>query len=410
MKLATGTAFFIGAIRVASAQNRISGVLIPLELTYLLPEPYKGDINGNFVDTITTNGTINALLAAARNSTLFAYDPEFFSILGPSPTARTIPLDSSAPAHEAGVWVSDYNQVWYTAGGDDSFYFILDLNTYNITTPKNSTLSGANTPNLAGGDYFNGTVYLAAVGSKARSVNPGIYAIDPSTGTSTLVLNSYYGVPLNSIDDLTWVGAPNTSTPSTLCQEPNLFFTTLDLGANDETTFSDAVLPNAVWRFTPSTRTLQGVISRADILAPNGIHASPDGAHLYVTDAALTSLTGPGSNSSGSAAVYKYDLDADCNPVNKRLFALVRSGVADGIHVDLQGRVCTAEFEGIVVRDAGGRELGVFNGEVLAEKGSVISNFALAGDKLVVLAGDRLVVFQLGQEVGVSGGKGLGRR
>ncbi len=76
-----------------------------------------------------------------------------------------------------------------------------------------------------------------------------------------------------------------------------------------------------------------------------------------------------------------------------------RSGNADGIHVDDYGRVWTAERDGIVVRGPRGKELGVFNAEVLVDEKVPIANFALAGDKLVILAIDRIWVVGLGQNV-----------
>ena len=77
-----------------------------------------------------------------------------------------------------------------------------------------------------------------------------------------------------------------------------------------------------------------------------------------------------------------------------------RTGYADGIKVDDLGRVWTAEGSGVVVRNARGKELGVFNGEQLIDDSEApISNFGLAGDKLVILAGNQVSVIQLGQNV-----------
>ena len=395
------TAGVIMMITRIVAQTDVVGVMIPADLSYLLPEPYQGDINANFIDTTTQNSSINAVLAAARNATFYAYDQEFYTIVGPSPSIRVVPTQDASFAREAGVWASDYNQVWFTTAEDSIPYAILDLNDYSLQIPSNSSLFKLN-PILSGGEYFNGTVYFAGIGSKNQSLVPAVYSVDPVTGSASTVLNSYYGVPLNSVDDLAWV-SPQSSQTNT--SQAHLFFTTLDLGANGETEFSDAVLPNAVFRYTPSTKSLQAVISRADILAPNGISADPSGKYLYVTDVALTALTGPGSNSSGSTAIYRFDLDEDCKPVNKHLIAIPRSGVADGIHIDDFGRVWTAEYNGVVVRNSQGRELGVFNGEQLVDEASArILNFALAGDKLVILGGDSVSVIQLAQNVTRPGG------
>jgi hypothetical protein len=99
MKNTLPIATFIG---IASAQKPLTGVFVPPELTYLLPLPYTGDINTNFVEAKTSNSSINGLFASARNATFYAYDAEFYDILGKEPMITTIPSDH---AHEAGVWV-----------------------------------------------------------------------------------------------------------------------------------------------------------------------------------------------------------------------------------------------------------------------------------------------------------------
>ena len=382
------------------ANANITGVSIPIELTYLLPQSYQGNSNASFLNTQTKNDTINGILGVARNATFYAFDQEFFSIVNTSSSVRTIALDSPNIAHEGGVWVHDRNEVWFTSRDPNYLYSILDLNTHTVRTIQNSTLSSQGAPNLGGSSYLAGSVYFSSQGNKSASLFPAIYSVDPATGVATTILDSYYGIPLNNLDDLSWT-MPNASA-GTACSNtgPVLFLTSLDLSANGEEQYNKAVLPNGIWRFAPSTKSLQAVISRADILAPNGIAVDPHGQYLYVSDAALTALTGPGSDSSGSQAIYKFDLDADCYPVNKRLFGIVRDGIADGMHVDGSGRLWTAEFDGIHVRHSTGRELGVFNGNILVDEASApISNFALAGDKLVLLAGDAVRVVQLSEYV-----------
>ena len=282
------SALLTTAISVCLSQKTLSGVFIPPELAYLLKQPYAGNISRNFIDTETLNSSVNAIFKAARKAQYYAYDQEFYSIIGHSPSVRVISHGSAPFAHESGVWVADHNQVWFTS--DDTappqHYSILDLNTYTVKSPENPLQQG---PNPTGGDYYDGIVYFAALGNISTSSSPAVYSVDPVTFSTTTVLDSYFGIHLNSVDDLTWV-APNTSAGATSCthaNEANLFFTTLDLGANQEHGFNKAVLPNAVYRFTPATKSLQAVISRGDILAPNGIRADPNGKLLYVTDAAV---------------------------------------------------------------------------------------------------------------------------
>ncbi|KAH8892527.1 hypothetical protein GQ53DRAFT_861884 [Thozetella sp. PMI_491] len=368
----------------AFGQTPVFGVSISPELAYRLPEGYQGKINKQFIDTTTSDDATNQVFAAAQNATFYSFDDEFSEIVGDSPTITTLYASNSTfvYANEGGAWLPDLNQMYFTGSGSDPLpYYVLHFDDLSISRPK---------------------VYISGFGLKSVSVAPGIYAIDAKTGQSTVVLNTYQGVHLNSLDDLAWVRA-NASAGSTSCTragEDHLFFSSLDMSPAGHTDYTDAVLPNSIMRFSPATNSLQAVVARADILAPNGVASDPTSRYLYLTDVSMTSIAGPGSNNSGSIAVYKYDLDADCFPVNKRLFAMPRSGYADGIKIDNYGRVWTAEFNGVVVRNPLGKELGVFNAEQLIDPDFYpISNFGLAGDKLVVLSGNKIHILQLGQNV-----------
>jgi len=164
------------------------------------------------------------------------------------------------------------------------------------------------------------------------------------------------------------------------------------------------VLPDAVWRYDPQEQSIVPVISRADMLVPNGITVNAEQSKLYVTDTTGVG-TGPeevgaGAANSGSPAIYSFDLDDDMFPVHKHMLGISRRGIPDGIHVDDAGRVWTGEYEGIVVRNAKGKVIGVFNSETsLASQEVPIANFALAGDTLVMLDVQRVWVVKLAQTV-----------
>jgi gluconolactonase len=69
------------------------------------------------------------------------------------------------------------------------------------------------------------------------------------------------------------------------------------------------------------------------------------------------------------------------------------------------GRVWTGEAEGVVVRNPAGKIIGVFNKEIFMATQSPkteMANFALAGDKLILLALDAIIVVQLTESVGVT--------
>ena len=118
-----------------------------------------------------------------------------------------------------------------------------------------------------------------------------------------------------------------------------------------------------------------------------------------------TAAVGGGSkwNVTGSPAIYRYDISPEDGLVSNRvLFGITREGVSDGIKIDDQGRVWTAEYEGIVVRNSVGKVIGLFNKEVILGSRNPeveMANFALAGDTLVLLAVDKVYTVKLAETV-----------
>lgn len=106
-----------------------STVSIPPELGYLLPPQYSGGFQLGFVDTNTTSKADNDLLAKAQVAPFVSYDDEFLQLLGPDPTIRLVASRPIAFAGEAGVWVPDRNEVWFTSNTDNDSHSleILDL-------------------------------------------------------------------------------------------------------------------------------------------------------------------------------------------------------------------------------------------------------------------------------------------
>ncbi|MCJ1227567.1 hypothetical protein MMC12_004223 [Toensbergia leucococca] len=385
--------------------DKATGVFIPPINTYLLPTPFEGyesvvgNSSTNFVNTITANASINTLFAAAKNATYYAFDEEFYDILGSqTPEIQLVQTRSSLFAYEAGAWDYDNNQVWFTSSvlTHPTYISVLDLNTMNITTLDIPALRNIN-PN--GGYYFNGTMYFTVIGNQSEPNGAaGVYAIDTKTYQATPILNSFYGERFQSVDDLSWVKEGAMSCVHT---GPNLFFSTLDVSQFGVLGAAPKMLQDGVYRYSQLSQSVQGVISRADVVAPNGVRTDATGRYLYITGtAAPFNSSGGEGNTFNSSVIYRYTLDEECLPVNKRLVATVRS-YADGLHVDDYGRIWTGEWEGITVRSPIGKVLGVFNAEALeVGKGlPAMANFAIAGDKLVILALNRLYVLQLGQNV-----------
>lgn len=366
---------------VAAAQNNT--VSIPSSYTYNLAGDFKGNVSQNFIDTSDSNATVGALLASAKSKPFISYSEEFSNIIGPSPELTLVQQRNGTTfAYEAGVWDPIRDEVYFTSSIVQPPSSLQILNLSNLTIRSANTSLPLVNPN--GGYYFAGKVYITCLGN---ATNPGgIFAIDPVTGHTETVVNSYFGLRYNGIDDVTW--AHNNKT-----NESCMYFTDLIVQITGILTDNPPpVLPTAVWRYSPHDESITPVISRADINLPNGIRVTPDQRRLIVSDSTPISLFGPESNSSGSPAIYEFDLDEKAFPVNKRMLGLARKGIPDGMKIDDKGRIWTAEGEGIVVRSQKGQVLGVLNQEYFESEGQTIAiaNFALAGNRIIVEAVDRL--------------------
>ncbi len=89
-----------------------------------------------------------------------------------------------------------------------------------------------------------------------------------------------------------------------------------------------------------------------DIVQPNGIAFSPDGATVYVTDTAIGLDDGPGH------WIRAYDVTGGgAAATGGRLFAVIDAGIPDGIAVDEDGRVWSSAGDGVHVFTPDGTEV-----------------------------------------------------
>jgi gluconolactonase len=147
---------------------------------------------------------------------------------------------------------------------------------------------------------------------------------DLATGKTSLVANAYRGKRLNSPNDVTSDA------------QGRIYFTDARYGEPEP-----AELPNAVYRIDADGGRL--VQLSTDILRPNGIEVSPDGKRLYVSASNTARLppnpNGPAQDRFGitMGGVVVYDLDADGNVANGRLFYRRDDLLADGMAMDADG-------------------------------------------------------------------------
>lgn len=215
------------ALAAASANHtgtsKGSVVEIPYSWTYLLPDGFTGNINGSFINaTRTGDSTIDSTLRAATEAPFIAYDPEFYDIFGRGPQITLIQdrtAENDLFAFEAGVWVPEKNEAWFTSAdsqavghklkslnilfpltllsflqAEESKVSVLNLNTSKVSTLNSSGLQYAN-----GGCYFQGKVYFATYPSNT-TYRGGIYSVDVQTLEVGPVVNSYFGLPFLATD------------------------------------------------------------------------------------------------------------------------------------------------------------------------------------------------------------------
>lgn len=390
------------ASAVVGASHNSSVVSIPHAYTHLLPDGFIGNLNYTFVNGthVPGNSSINQLLGEASRAPFISFDQEFLDILGENPDVKLVEYKKDDKfAFEFGVWVPERHEIWFTSSVEQPN---IQLYSLNLHTNKVNPLAGLSRPivNPNGGYYFEGKVYLGTIASN-ETHRAGVYSIDVKTLEVETVVNSYFGAPFSCVDDLVWAKRGN---------DRYLYFSDLDVSWVLYKSPPESQLPVNLWRWDPQDETLLPVISRNEI-QPNGVRVSPDMKTLYVTDGSAVYFkqgrdaapAGPSVASWLGPYIYKYDLDDEMFPVNRRVFGLARRLIPDGLHCDDKGRVWTGEGEGVVVRSPRGKVLGIFNVMYfLEDKNSLlgaIANFALAGDTLVIEAGTKLWTVKLGQTV-----------
>jgi len=368
-------------------------VRVQPELTYLLPGPFDSELTHSFVNgTVTQDSETNDLLLSARGSPFISFDREFDALLGDNASITLVDQRTTHFAGEAGIWIPERNEVWYTTWINDgpTHIEILDLAGYTI---RNLT-SSRPIQNPNGGFYHDRLMYFTCLRDDSIGWPGGIVSVDPWTGHVEDVLNSYFGLKFDSIDDLAWVSDPSTN-------DSYLFFTDLPFAPGQNA--SDSRAPQGLWRFDPQRKSLQPAISRTDYPVANGVRFSKDHKTMYITDFGGDERARAFGLPAriGIPGVYTYDLDDSMMPVNRKVFSVARMQAPDGIRVDDKGRVWTAEGEGVVVRDSGGRAIGIFNSQYFTSDpvNFAIVQFALAGDKLVILGMDKLWVVGLAEKV-----------
>ena len=176
----------------------------------------------------------------------------------------------------------------------------------------------------------------------------GLVSVDPVTNESEVILNNFLGRNFSSVNDVR--------------QHPltgDLWFTDVPYGFWQKFR-PEPQIPSQVYRFTPSTGAIEVVAD--GFVAANGLEFSPDLKTLYVTDTGAQQVA-YGLNRTRPATIYAYDIVGQRRLDNRRTFAFVDNGYADGIHTDTDGNVWAGCGDGLHVWNPDGTLIGkVWNG------------------------------------------------
>ncbi|KAH9913684.1 D-lactonohydrolase-like protein [Epithele typhae] len=322
------------------------------------------------------------------------FHQDFLKILGPSPTLRAVTANPTfAFAHEAPIWDPATDEVFFASndGGAlgmsdiDHNSQVSKISLAEVATAIKAAGPGAAPVNVSvtkldlpdtiqmtngGTGPFDGQLVLITSGRGPRP--PSIALVNPTPPhNTTVLLDNFFGRQFNSLNDIKVLPGTN-----------KLFFTDVTYGFLNH--FRPApLMPNQVYRFDPDTSAVRVVADGFDKC--NGIIFSPDGSVAYVTD---TGATGGflGSNQTEPATIYAFDVDRKTHAfTNRRVFAFVDTGIADGGQVDAAGNLYAGCGDGAQVWAPDGTLLGKFF------LGTLSANLVFAGDGRVVIMAETAI-------------------
>ncbi|KAI0635348.1 D-lactonohydrolase-like protein [Trametes polyzona] len=354
------------------------------------------------------------------------FDPGFLRVLGPSATIRAVAANPTfAFAHEAPIWVPSTDEVFFASndggalGGSDidhnnqvSSISLKEVaaaikaagwgpKAVNVSVTKvcgSSTAGGrasvwgrrndecdgltdgrsqldlpdtVQMTNGGTGPFFGN---LVLVNSGRGPLPPSVALVNPAPPhNTTIILDNFFGRQFNSLNDVKI--RPGTN---------KLFFTDVTYGFLNH--FRPApLMPNQVYRLDPETRAVRVVADGFDKC--NGIAFSRDGKTAFVSD---TGATGGflGNNQTEPATIYAFDVDPKTEAFkNRRVFAYVDTGIADGMQLDADDNLYAGCGDGVHVWNPEGTLLGKFF------LGTTAANLVFAGDHRLVIMAETAIYF-----------------
>ncbi|KAI0643990.1 D-lactonohydrolase-like protein [Trametes meyenii] len=327
------------------------------------------------------------------------FDPAFLRLLGPGATVRAVAANPTfAFAHEAPIWVSSTDEVFFASndggalGRSDidhnnqvSKISLRDVQAaikaagqgiaaVNVSVTKLDLPDTIQMTNGGTGPFFGN---LILVNSGRGPLPPSVALVNPAPPhNTTVLLDNFFGRQFNSLNDVKI--RPGTNT---------LFFTDVTYGFLNHFR-PQPQLPNQVYRLDPETRAVRVVADGFDKC--NGIAFSRDGRTAFISDTG-SNAGFLGNNQTHPATIYAFDVDPKTEAFkNRRVFAYVDTGIADGLQLDAEDNLYAGCGDGVHVWNPEGALLGKFF------VGATSANLVFAGDhRLVIMAETAIYLAEL---------------
>ncbi|KAH7306503.1 hypothetical protein KP509_22G016100 [Ceratopteris richardii] len=273
-------------------------------------------------------------------------DMEFLDVLGRVPKLEFI---KKAPAHEGGVYFPDKGEYYFSSPWNSNELPGKPVNLMKMSL-KTREVSFVSKTTMANGMTLDNIGNLVVCEQGFLEKRGSIQKINLHNMTSTIAADNWKGLPFNSPNDVV------------VKSDNSIWFTDPDYGQTQHFKGPSEIGKNQVYRVS-----INGdVRAVADgFTKPNGLAFSPDEKLLYVTDTGTT--VGDGTfDPTKPHDINVFDVEGSILS-NRRVFASVAVlegslpsiGVPDGIKVDTQGRVYTANQDGIQVFSPKGKLLGL---------------------------------------------------
>ena len=344
--------------------------------------------NDRFVETKINNHSSERLIESIGDCYFHSYHKDFLNLFPKKPVVLRLPFKSFPFAHEATVYIPSTDELFFTSNilhdeRNNEFIkiFLMDIQStrirelgyMNVSLPNVSSMSSNIIPMANGAFKDRFDPYILYVCSQGYGETGGsIYKIDIRWSISQnshkplIVLDNYFGLPFNSPNDII-----QDSHGSIWFTDPSYGFAQ---GFRD-----NPKIGSYVWWFdqksTFSNQAIKAVIT--DLIKPNGLAFNENESILYVTDSGYS----PSNDVEKPHELYAFDVEWSPfgpNLRNKRLFAVVDSGIPDGLKLDRNGNLYVGCGDGVQIFN----QYGLLLGKIVVDRGFKVSNLAFGGQNM----------------------------